>query len=65
MTNSPRSWYNLPPVYGTALNPEPVQIELITTLDDAIGVMPPLDAGAWQVVRSGGGCTLWRRIYLE
>jgi hypothetical protein len=64
MTNSPRSWHNVPPVYGTALYPEPLQIELITTLDDAICVMPPLDAGVWHVVRSGGP-TLWRRIYLE
>jgi hypothetical protein len=42
-----------------------VQIELITTSDDAIGAMPPLDAGVWHVVRSGGGCTLWRRIRLK
>jgi hypothetical protein len=62
MTSTSRDWPNVPP----ADYPQPLQIELAVTADDEIGARPPtIDDGTWYVVRSSGGATTWRRVYLE
>jgi hypothetical protein len=44
-----------------------LRIELVTTLDDNHGPLPPYGSrlNGWRVVRRDGGKTLWRRLSLQ